>query len=150
MPIYRTEGYQITQGVCKSGHFFQVQTLMPIAYILWIFFTKFCLCVHSIALFHVESIRNAYMIGFLHSQPCFLGGPNYTDLPYINCALRFCFVDVWYCMGSFIMSLGLCFNDPLTIGWIENNVCTRVTNCSSAHKRVILVFISRVAKQRGK
>ena len=22
------------------------------------------------------------MIGFLHSQPCFLGGPNYTDLPY--------------------------------------------------------------------
>ena len=54
---------------------------MPIAYILWIFFTKFRLCVHSIALFHVESIRNAYMIGFLHSQPC-LGGPNYTDLPY--------------------------------------------------------------------
>ena len=49
---------------------------MPIAYILWIFFTKFCLCVHSIALFHVESIRNAYMIGFLHSQPCFLGGSN--------------------------------------------------------------------------
>ena len=56
---------------------------MPIAYILWIFFTKFCLCVHSIALFHVESIRNAYMIGFLHSQPWFLGGPIYTDLPYM-------------------------------------------------------------------
>ena len=81
MPIYTTGGYQITQGVCKLGHFFQVQTLVPIAYILWIFFTKFCLCVHSIVLFHVESIRNAYMIGFLHSQPYFLGGPIYTDLP---------------------------------------------------------------------
>ena len=30
------------------------------------------------------------------------------------------------------------------------NVCTRVTNCFSAHERVILVFISGVAKQRGK
>ena len=28
----------------------------------------------------------------------------------------------------------------------ENNVCTQVTNCFSAHERVILVFISRVAK----
>ena len=28
----------------------------------------------------------------------------------------------------------------------ENNVDTRVTNCFSAHERVILVFISRVAK----
>ena len=26
---------------------------------------------------------------------------------------------------------------------IANNVCTRVTNCSSAHERVLLVFISR-------
>ena len=34
--------------------------------------------------------------------------------------------------------------------WIENNVCTRVTNCFSAHERVILVFISRVVQQRGK
>ena len=25
--------------------------------------------------------------------------------------------------------------------YIENNVCTRVTNCFSAHERVILVFI---------
>ena len=32
---------------------------------------------------------------------------------------------------------------------IENNVCTPVTNCFSTHKRVILVFISWVAKQRG-
>ena len=29
---------------------------------------------------------------------------------------------------------------------IENNVCTRVTNCFHAHESVILVFISRVAK----
>ena len=34
--------------------------------------------------------------------------------------------------------------------FIENKVCTRVTNCFSAHERVIFVFISRVAKQRGK
>ena len=34
--------------------------------------------------------------------------------------------------------------------YIENNVCTVVTNCFIAHERVILVFISRVAKQRGK
>ena len=34
--------------------------------------------------------------------------------------------------------------------YIENNVCTRVTNYFSAHERVILVFISRDAKQRGK
>ena len=34
-------------------------------------------------------------------------------------------------------------------GYIENNVCARVTNCFSAHKRVISVIISRVAKQRG-
>ena len=33
---------------------------------------------------------------------------------------------------------------------IENIVCTRVTNCFSAHGRDILVFISRVARQRGK
>ena len=33
---------------------------------------------------------------------------------------------------------------------IENNVCTRVRNCFSAHERVILVLISRVAKQLGK
>ena len=31
---------------------------------------------------------------------------------------------------------------------IENSVCTRVTNCFSAHKSAIFVFISRVAKQR--
>ena len=30
---------------------------------------------------------------------------------------------------------------------IENNVCTRVTNCFSAHSSV-LVFISRIAKQK--
>ena len=35
------------------------------------------------------------------------------------------------------------------VEFIENNVCTRVTNRFSAHERVILVFISRVAKQRG-
>ena len=39
-------------------------------------------------------------------------------------------------------------------GWLEKYyvyeyVFTRVTNCFSAHERVILVFISRVAKQRG-
>ena len=33
---------------------------------------------------------------------------------------------------------------------IENNVCTRVANCLCTHERVILVFISRVAQQRGK
>ena len=33
---------------------------------------------------------------------------------------------------------------------IENNVCTRVTNCFSAHERVILVFSSWIAKQRWK
>ena len=31
----------------------------------------------------------------------------------------------------------------------ENNLCTRVTNCCSAHERIIFVFNSRVAKQRG-
>ena len=31
---------------------------------------------------------------------------------------------------------------------IENNVSTRVTNCFSAHERVILVVISRVAKKK--
>ena len=36
------------------------------------------------------------------------------------------------------------------IYYIENNVFTRVTNCFSVHERVILVFISRVAKQPGK
>ena len=30
---------------------------------------------------------------------------------------------------------------------IENNVCTRATNCFRAHETVILVFISRLAKQ---
>ena len=34
--------------------------------------------------------------------------------------------------------------------YIENNVCARVTHCLSAHERVIFVFISIVAKQRGK
>ena len=34
--------------------------------------------------------------------------------------------------------------------YIENNVCIRVANCLCAHERVILVFISRVAQQRGK
>ena len=29
---------------------------------------------------------------------------------------------------------------------VENNVCTPVTNCFSTHQRVILVFVSRVAK----
>ena len=38
----------------------------------------------------------------------------------------------------------------LQIGDIENCVCTRVTNCFSADERVILVFMSRVAKQPGK
>ena len=38
----------------------------------------------------------------------------------------------------------------LQIGDIENRVCTRVTNCFSADERVILVFMSRVAKQPGK
>ena len=33
---------------------------------------------------------------------------------------------------------------------IENNVCTQVTNCFSAHERVILVFISQGAKQQWK
>ena len=33
---------------------------------------------------------------------------------------------------------------------IENNVCTRMANCLCAHERVIFVFISRVAQQRGK
>ena len=37
-----------------------------------------------------------------------------------------------------------------TAKYIENNVCTRVTTCFSAHERVILMFISRVAKLRGK
>ena len=32
---------------------------------------------------------------------------------------------------------------------IENNACSRVNNGFSAHERVFLVFISRVAKQRG-
>ena len=36
------------------------------------------------------------------------------------------------------------------LGYIENNVCTRVPNRFSAHKRVILVFISWVVKQRWK
>ena len=35
------------------------------------------------------------------------------------------------------------------MGFIENNVYTRVRNYFSTHERVILVFISRVAKQRG-
>ena len=38
---------------------------------------------------------------------------------------------------------------PLLGGYIEKNVYTWVTNCFSPHKRVIFVFISRVAKQRG-
>ena len=33
--------------------------------------------------------------------------------------------------------------------FIDNNVCTIVRNCFSAHERVIMVVISRVAKQRG-
>ena len=32
--------------------------------------------------------------------------------------------------------------------YIQNSACARVTNCFSAHERVILVFISRVAKQK--
>ena len=36
------------------------------------------------------------------------------------------------------------------VNYIENNVCTSVTNCFNAHERVILVFIFWVAKQRGK
>ena len=34
--------------------------------------------------------------------------------------------------------------------YIENNVCTRVTNRFSAHERVILVFSPQVAMQQGK
>ena len=33
--------------------------------------------------------------------------------------------------------------------YIENNVCTRVSNCFSAQERIILVLISGVAEQRG-
>ena len=32
----------------------------------------------------------------------------------------------------------------------QSNVCTHVANCLCTHERVILVFISRVAQQRGK
>ena len=39
-------------------------------------------------------------------------------------------------------------------GWfgkknLENNVCTRVTNCFNAHKRVILVFIPELRNNEG-
>ena len=40
--------------------------------------------------------------------------------------------------------------EPTGAIYWQHNVCTRVTNCFSAHERVILVFISRVAKQRRK
>ena len=41
-------------------------------------------------------------------------------------------------------------NQSISVRYIENNVCTRVANCLCAHERVILMFISRVALQRGK
>ena len=33
--------------------------------------------------------------------------------------------------------------------YIENNVCTRVTNCFSAHERVILVYIPELRSNEG-
>ena len=52
----------------------------------------------------------------------------------------------------------LWFADPQLAKWligfivtvIENNICTRVTNCFSAHERVIWVFFSRVASKSTK
>ena len=45
--------------------------------------------------------------------------------------------------------VNICFSIiwRMHIIFLENNVCTRVTNCFGANERVILVFISRVAKE---
>ena len=49
-----------------------------------------------------------------------------------------------YVYGSRFV-LFCCF--VITVDFIENNVCTRLKNCFSAHERVILVFISRVSAE---
>ena len=42
------------------------------------------------------------------------------------------------------------YDATMWIAKIENYVCIRVAKCLCTHKRVVLVFISRVAQQRGK
>ena len=57
-------------------------------------------------------------------------------------ALIFCFVGVWYCMGSFIMSWGLCFNDPLTIGSSTFYSCIIYLSWFNVQHRVELIEVT--------
>ena len=55
-------------------------------------------------------------------------------------AIEFCF---WNMFFTFEMNSHPC--STLVFHYIENNICTQVTNCSSADERVNLVYISWVA-----
>ena len=95
---------------------------------------------------------------------------NYTDIfnimEFRTIAWLFSVFGMRYCAMRYTLFFFIGFNCAIAVGGavndskvrhhydavqcIENNVCTQVTNCFSTHERVILVLISRVAKQRGK
>ena len=82
---------------------------------------------------HHQEDREAVQIWFIHHM-----------------MLYQCHKLSWTCNQTIWSARKISFaGEELLWTYIENNVWTRVTNCFSAHKRAIFVFVSWVAKQRG-
>ena len=106
---------------------------------------------------HRTSHFTDYVIFFLHYKVIYIAVRDSKSLP--HCIRNYI---KWACERNLKISKcmvssapdEICVSHPLLVphghGWMGDNIWTGVVNCLCTHSGAILVFISRVAKQRGK